>query len=57
MRLHRSAESCWVVLYGRVYDVTNFIEAHPGGRNIILQLAGQDATDSYDVSALLLQPI
>jgi len=45
---HRSAESCWVVLYGNVYDVTSFVPEHPGGSKIILQLAGQDATDEYD---------
>jgi len=45
---HRSAESCWVVLYGHVYDVTSFLPSHPGGSKIILQLAGTDATDEYD---------
>ncbi|KAK3336268.1 FMN-dependent dehydrogenase-domain-containing protein [Cercophora scortea] len=45
---HRSAESCWVVLYGNVYDVTDFLPSHPGGSKIILQLAGRDATDEYD---------
>lgn len=45
---HRSAESCWVVLYGNVYDVTDFIPSHPGGAKAILQLAGQDATEEYD---------
>ncbi|MCJ1340323.1 hypothetical protein MMC09_005617 [Bachmanniomyces sp. S44760] len=28
--------------------VTNFLPQHPGGSKIILQLAGQDATESYD---------
>ncbi|KAL1306438.1 hypothetical protein AAFC00_005137 [Neodothiora populina] len=45
---HRSAESCWVILYGNVYDVTTFVPEHPGGSRIILQLAGQDATEEYD---------
>lgn len=48
MQQHRTAESCWVVLYGNVYDVTNFLPEHPGGKKIILQLAGQDATEEYD---------
>ena len=48
MQQHRSADSCWVVLYGKVYDVTSFIPEHPGGSKIILQLAGQDATEEYD---------
>lgn len=45
---HRTADSCWVILYGNVYDVTNFVPEHPGGSKIILQLAGQDATEEYD---------
>ncbi|PSN68412.1 hypothetical protein BS50DRAFT_610011 [Corynespora cassiicola Philippines] len=45
---HNTAESCWVVLYGNVYDVTEFIPEHPGGAKVILQLAGTDATEEYD---------
>lgn len=45
---HNTAESCWVILYGNVYDVTDFIPHHPGGSKIILQLAGTDATEEYD---------
>lgn len=41
---HTSADDCWVVLYGNVYDVTEFLPSHPGGSNIILKLAGKDAT-------------
>lgn len=36
------------MLYGHVYDVTKFVPEHPGGAKIILQLAGQDATEEYD---------
>lgn len=45
---HRSKESCWVILYGNVWDVTNFLPEHPGGSSIILKLAGKDATEEYD---------
>lgn len=45
---HNSRDSCWVILYGNVYDVTDFIPAHPGGSKIILKLAGRDATEDYD---------
>jgi L-lactate dehydrogenase (cytochrome) len=36
------------VLYGKVYDVSQFLPSHPGGSKIILQLAGADATEEYD---------
>ncbi|KAI8632244.1 mitochondrial cytochrome b2 [Xylariaceae sp. FL1651] len=45
---HTTADSCWVVLYGKVYDITEFLPSHPGGSKIILQLAGRDATNEYD---------
>jgi len=45
---HASQESCWVILYGKVYDVTDFLSSHPGGSKVILQLAGRDATEEYD---------
>ena len=45
---HASKESCWVVLYGSVWDVTSFLPEHPGGSSIILKLAGKDATEEYD---------
>lgn len=45
---HKSKDSCWVILYGNVYDVTSFLPEHPGGSKIILQLAGSDATEEYD---------
>ena len=45
---HKTKESCWVVLYGSVWDVTSFLPEHPGGSSIILKLAGADATEEYD---------
>lgn len=48
MAKHNTPESCWVVLYGKVYDVTEFLPSHPGGKKIILKLAGKDATEEYD---------
>ncbi|KAA8647485.1 hypothetical protein EYZ11_004405 [Aspergillus tanneri] len=45
---HNTSESCWVILYGKVYDVTDFLSEHPGGARIILKLAGKDATEEYD---------
>ncbi|KAJ5105194.1 hypothetical protein NUU61_002541 [Penicillium alfredii] len=45
---HNTRDSCWVILYGKVYDVTGFLSSHPGGAKIILKLAGKDATEEYD---------
>ncbi len=37
-----------VILYGSVWDVTDFLPRHPGGSSIVLRLAGKDATEEYD---------
>ncbi len=37
-----------MILYGNVWDVTDFLPEHPGGSKIILNLAGKDATEEYD---------
>ncbi|GAA6043520.1 hypothetical protein JCM8097_002256 [Rhodosporidiobolus ruineniae] len=45
---HRTAKDCWVVHNGKVYDVTQFLEDHPGGDNLILDWAGKDITAVMD---------
>ncbi|CAD0088482.1 unnamed protein product, partial [Aureobasidium vineae] len=31
VKQHDNAEDCWIILYEKVYDVTSFLEEHPGG--------------------------
>ncbi len=45
---HASRDSCWVIIHGRAYDVTDFLPEHPGGEAIILQHAGRDATADFE---------
>ncbi|OBZ69492.1 Cytochrome b2, mitochondrial [Grifola frondosa] len=45
---HNTRESCWIIVHGKVYDVTEFLPEHPGGSKIILKYAGKDATAEYD---------
>ncbi|KIM82585.1 hypothetical protein PILCRDRAFT_820450 [Piloderma croceum F 1598] len=46
--IHNSRESCWIIVHGKVYDVTEFLDDHPGGSKIILKYAGKDATREYE---------
>jgi L-lactate dehydrogenase (cytochrome) len=41
---HNSRESCWVVVNGYAYDVTDFLDEHPGGAAIILKYGGKVRT-------------
>lgn len=45
---HNSRRSCWVVIGGIVYDLTSYLEWHPGGAKVILQYAGRDATQAFE---------
>ncbi|EPQ64792.1 Bgt-1186 [Blumeria graminis f. sp. tritici] len=45
---HNTRESCWVIIHGRAYDVTEFLSEHPGGSGVILKHAGHDATLAFD---------
>ncbi|GAA6052900.1 hypothetical protein JCM3770_004399 [Rhodotorula araucariae] len=45
---HNSRESLWMIIHGKVYDLTDFAPSHPGGERILLKYAGKDATDEYD---------
>ncbi|KAJ3367791.1 fatty acid alpha-hydroxylase [Kappamyces sp. JEL0680] len=42
---HHTTGSLWVTVKGRVYDLTHFMDSHPGGEEILLQYGGQDVTD------------
>ncbi|NWQ62403.1 CYB5B protein, partial [Neopipo cinnamomea] len=43
-----SSRETWLVIHGRVYDVTRFLEEHPGGEEVLLEQAGRDATESFE---------
>jgi cytochrome b involved in lipid metabolism len=46
--LHNDAErDAWVVISGRVYDLTEFLHMHPGGAKILRAYLGMDATHAY----------
>ncbi|CAI9296961.1 unnamed protein product [Lactuca saligna] len=45
---HNSAGDCWVVIDGKVYDVSSYLEEHPGGDDVLLQVTGKDATDEFE---------
>lgn len=42
---HNTAKSCYVTLGNNVYDVTDFLDSHPGGAGLVLEYAGKDIAD------------
>jgi len=47
VRTHNSAASCWAAINGSVYDLTDWVNQHPGGRDRILSLCGTDGTAAF----------
>ena len=44
---HRIRSSCWLAIDGEVYDVSKFLDRHPGGADLLMQKAGRDASDAF----------
>ncbi|XP_053213698.1 regulator of nonsense transcripts 2-like [Panonychus citri] len=44
---HCTHHDCWIILFDKVYDVTDFMYEHPGGDYIIAENAGRDATIAF----------
>ncbi|RWR87203.1 cytochrome b5 [Cinnamomum micranthum f. kanehirae] len=45
---HNHNKDCWLIINGKVYDVTKFLEDHPGGDEVLLSATGKDATDDFE---------
>eukprot|EP01018_Ginkgo_biloba_P011565 Gb_09503 [translate_table: standard] len=43
---HNKRTDCWIIIKDKVYDVTPYIEEHPGG-DAILAHAGDDSTKGF----------
>ncbi|PIA33788.1 hypothetical protein AQUCO_04000089v1 [Aquilegia coerulea] len=37
---HNTRDDCWVVVDGKVYDVSSYLDEHPGGDDVLLKATG-----------------
>ncbi|KAI5662753.1 hypothetical protein M9H77_22076 [Catharanthus roseus] len=44
--LHNKQTDCWIIIKDKVYDVTSYVEEHPGGDAILVH-AGDDSTEGF----------
>uniref|UniRef100_A0A1I8AC15 Cytochrome-b5 reductase n=1 Tax=Steinernema glaseri TaxID=37863 RepID=A0A1I8AC15_9BILA len=45
---HTLVTDCWILLFDTVYDITSYLEFHPGGVDELMRAAGTDATDLFN---------
>jgi len=41
-------KSIWTVIHDKVYDITQFLDEHPGGEEILIENAGIDSTEAFE---------
>jgi predicted heme/steroid binding protein len=44
---HNTEEDVWTIIDHKVYDLSDFIDAHPGGSVVLAQIAGTDSTEAF----------
>ncbi|XP_039757305.1 cytochrome b5-like [Pararge aegeria] len=45
---HYKENGVWMIIHNNVYDVTSFLEEHPGGEDSLLDVAGKEATQDFE---------
>jgi len=41
-------EKCWTVVEGKIYDITSFLNKHPGGKANVMKICGNDGTSMFN---------
>jgi len=44
---HNKQTDCWMLISGKVYDITSYFGKHPGGSRTMVSTCGIDATNAY----------
>lgn len=48
LKEHGSHDDLWLLIDGKVYDVSKFLDEHPGGDEVLVTEAGKDATEAFE---------
>ncbi|KAH9482289.1 Cytochrome b5 [Psilocybe cubensis] len=48
LRAHKSRDKLYILIHGKVYNVTKFLDEHPGGDEVLLAEGGMDATEAFE---------
>ncbi|KAI1912455.1 hypothetical protein LOZ53_003806 [Ophidiomyces ophidiicola] len=45
---HDSKKDLYLIVNEKVYDISTFVDEHPGGEEVLLDVAGQDSTEAFE---------
>ncbi|CAI7609598.1 unnamed protein product [Penicillium glandicola] len=45
---HNTKGDTWMIIHGQVFDLTEYLQDHPGGVETLVEVAGTDATAAYE---------
>jgi cytochrome b involved in lipid metabolism len=45
---HNTEQDCWVIVNETIYNLTKFMNNHPGGKQSILNVAGKDGSAIFN---------
>ncbi|GME91448.1 hypothetical protein B5S28_g4371 [[Candida] boidinii] len=45
---HNTRSDLYIVVDGKVYDCSEYLDEHPGGEEVIIDCAGDDATEAFE---------
>nr|XP_029728019.1 cytochrome b5-like [Aedes albopictus] len=48
LRDGKNGNPIWIIIRDVVYDVTDYVEDHPGGPELVTDFAGRDGTKDFD---------
>jgi len=48
LKQNNKKESLYILIHQKVYNVSKFIDEHPGGDEVILAETGKDATEAFE---------
>ncbi|CAO3585163.1 unnamed protein product [Absidia cylindrospora] len=45
---HKTREDLWMIIDNKVYDITAFVDEHPGGEEVLIDEGARDATGPFE---------